>query len=318
MLLLTSIEIENFRGIRQGKLEGLTDVNILIGRNNCGKTTVIEAIHRSIAGQDKVDRLRQNIVNYWTDVRRDGSPHDAAYQKCIPAKVTVRCTLTGYSKGSASEINRMLLYSMFSDNGDSLAKEQENSILIFRSQVMLFRPPDALTHNIEQLLWTNILADRSDKELVKSLNEIFSVRAESFSMIDSKLYILFEKQGIPLDSQGDGTRAAVRTLMMLALVKDSIFLLEEPECHQHPGSLERFAIAVCKLAKANQVQLILSTHSNECVRAFMKASNQVESNAAVFHLALTDGLQTARRLDTEAVETLTDTGIDIRFLDMYS
>ncbi len=75
---------------------------------------------------------------------------------------------------------------------------------------------------------------------------------------------------------------------------------------------------MCNLAKVNEVQLIVSTHSGECVRAFMKAAEGAKSSAAVFHLSLTDGIQTARRLDPDAVQTLTDTGVDVRFLDLYS
>lgn len=95
-------------------------------------------------------------------------------------------------------------------------------------------------------------------------------------------------------------------------------MLEEPECHQHPGSLERFAAALCRLAKAQEVQLTISTHSAECVRSFLKGAKAADSEAAVFHLTLNDGKQDARRLDPEAVETLTNTGVDVRFLDLYA
>jgi predicted ATP-dependent endonuclease of OLD family len=95
-------------------------------------------------------------------------------------------------------------------------------------------------------------------------------------------------------------------------------MLEEPECHQHPGSLERFAAALCKLAKTLDVQIIVSTHSGECVRSFLKAARDAQSEGAVFHLTLTDGKQEARRLDPEAVESLTATGVDVRFLDLYA
>jgi predicted ATPase len=106
--------------------------------------------------------------------------------------------------------------------------------------------------------------------------------------------------------------------MALSMLKNTLLMLEEPECHQHPGSLERFAGALCRLAKMQSVQLLISTHSAECVRSFLKAAKAASSDAAVFHLTLNDGKQDARRLDPEAVETLTDTGVDVRFLDLYA
>jgi len=163
------------------------------------------------------------------------------------------------------------------------------------------------------------LSDRRDRLLTETLNEVFGLDAESFQLLPANhLMVLFQRYGLPLDLQGDGTRAAMRTLMTLAMLKSTLLMLEEPECHQHPGSLERFASALCRLAKARAVQLIVSTHSAECVRSFLKAASAAHSDAAVFHLTLDDGKQDARRLDPEAVEALTDTGVDVRFLDLYA
>ena len=99
---------------------------------------------------------------------------------------------------------------------------------------------------------------------------------------------------------------------------DAPLILEEPECHQHPGSLTRFALALVKLAKTNGVQLFVTTHSAECVAAFLAASTDVQSEGAVFHLALTDGALDARKLDAATVQTLTTTGTDVRFLALYA
>ena len=42
--MLRSLEIQNFKGIKQGKLEDLAQVNILVGRNNSGKSTILDAL----------------------------------------------------------------------------------------------------------------------------------------------------------------------------------------------------------------------------------------------------------------------------------
>ncbi|MEZ4943368.1 MAG: AAA family ATPase [Saprospiraceae bacterium] len=45
---LLSIDIENFRGIREAKLNGFKRVNIFLGKNNASKTSVLEAIFLNI------------------------------------------------------------------------------------------------------------------------------------------------------------------------------------------------------------------------------------------------------------------------------
>ena len=129
---------------------------------------------------------------------------------------------------------------------------------------------------------------------------------------------MFPEYSVPVDVQGDGTRAALRCLMMLAALRNTLFVMEEPESHQHPGSLERFALAVCKQAKRQEVQLLISTHSAECVRSFLAAAEAADSQSAVYHLQREDGALDANRLDHETVQTLQETGVDVRCLDLYS
>ena len=47
-MLMNSFEVENFRSLRHLKLEKLARVNLLVGKNNSGKTTVLEALYALI------------------------------------------------------------------------------------------------------------------------------------------------------------------------------------------------------------------------------------------------------------------------------
>ncbi|MCP4066373.1 MAG: AAA family ATPase, partial [Gammaproteobacteria bacterium] len=40
----SEIRIENYRGIAQGSLKGLAPLTVLVGRNNSGKSTILEAL----------------------------------------------------------------------------------------------------------------------------------------------------------------------------------------------------------------------------------------------------------------------------------
>ena len=42
--MIRSVEIKNFRGIQDGKLEDLTPLVILVGPNGCGKSTILDAL----------------------------------------------------------------------------------------------------------------------------------------------------------------------------------------------------------------------------------------------------------------------------------
>lgn len=52
--MLNSIEIENYRLFERYRLAGLSRVNLLVGKNNCGKTSVLEAAHLLASGGDPI------------------------------------------------------------------------------------------------------------------------------------------------------------------------------------------------------------------------------------------------------------------------
>ena len=43
-MIYKDIEIQNFRGIKKLAIKNLSNVNLFVGKNNCGKTSVLEAI----------------------------------------------------------------------------------------------------------------------------------------------------------------------------------------------------------------------------------------------------------------------------------
>ena len=47
--MLETLEVQNFRSIRSIKLKNLKRINLLVGQNNCGKTTILEALFLNLA-----------------------------------------------------------------------------------------------------------------------------------------------------------------------------------------------------------------------------------------------------------------------------
>lgn len=322
MLRLGQIYLSRCRGIREGTLSELADVNILIGRNNSGKTTIAEAIMRlgwMVTGKagDGTGEAEKDLMECWSAPRNESElfPDEFWFEQDRNKEIV----LTGIVRNRAYEVRMrgkpMQCSPTFSDPPDAV--ENERTIAFFKG-IRAFRPKDGFDRTIEKRAWPELIAKRRDKTLTETLNDVFGLNAEGFQLLpDNRLFVLFHDQGLPLDSQGDGPRAAMRTLITLAVMNDTLLILEEPECHQHPGSLKKFAAAVCRQARKQQVQLVISTHSLECVQAFLGGAQAAESEAALFHLALTNGCLSAKRLDPTVAATLEDTGVDVRFLDLY-
>jgi len=55
---ITGIRVKGFRGIREGVIDNLEDLTILIGRNGSGKSTILEALYLTSAWINPWDELR--------------------------------------------------------------------------------------------------------------------------------------------------------------------------------------------------------------------------------------------------------------------
>jgi predicted ATPase len=62
--MIESLHIRNLRGVRECSINGLTDVNVLVGRNGVGKSTVLEAIYLASSWAELHDHLGRDKVDY--------------------------------------------------------------------------------------------------------------------------------------------------------------------------------------------------------------------------------------------------------------
>jgi AAA15 family ATPase/GTPase len=69
--MIRSIVVENLRGIKKCVIDDLRNVNIFIGRNGAGKSTILEAIYIASAFANKHDVLR-NVYKFDYVVQRRG------------------------------------------------------------------------------------------------------------------------------------------------------------------------------------------------------------------------------------------------------
>ncbi|MBO1349450.1 MAG: AAA family ATPase [Hormoscilla sp. GUM202] len=78
--MLKSLIIENFRGFKTFELQDLGRVNLLVGTNNSGKTSILEALHILCSRTDmnSIQQLMAYRGEYWW-TETDGSKSDREY-----------------------------------------------------------------------------------------------------------------------------------------------------------------------------------------------------------------------------------------------
>ncbi len=66
--MISYLELTNYRGFKEYRLSGLRQVNLLVGKNNSGKTSILEAVNLLAAGGDprvvsRIARQRGELMN---------------------------------------------------------------------------------------------------------------------------------------------------------------------------------------------------------------------------------------------------------------
>jgi len=63
--MIKSIFVRNYRGIRCCKLENLKRVNVFIGRNNSGKSSLLESLYLASAAFHFGEKLSRRVRIKW-------------------------------------------------------------------------------------------------------------------------------------------------------------------------------------------------------------------------------------------------------------
>ena len=88
---------------------------------------------------------------------------------------------------------------------------------------------------------------------------------------------------MPLRSFGDGAVRAFSVALALANSSDGFLLIDEAENGIHHSIQAKFWNMIVQTAERNNVQVIATTHSWDCVVGFAKAANELEDVEGVLY-----------------------------------
>ena len=175
---------------------------------------------------------------------------------------------------------------------------------------------------LEQI-WGRLFSDRRDRILRDMVNDIYGLEIETFNQSDFGAYNRvtagLPDKGVAVDWLGDGLRYALNILVLGMLLEGTILMVEEPESHQHPESLRKLTQTLFELAKKQNLQLFLTTHSWELMPYALEAAEEKELELAFHHLdLLQDGILEERAIASPDARLLMDIGHDPRRIYKYT
>jgi hypothetical protein len=316
--MFTTLAYKNFRGFADLSLKGLQRVNLVVGRNNSGKTSFLEGL-LLVSNPEQLGnmpgRLRpesgDSDLRYFRWLLRDTQPpaNAAIYAEQEDGPRSVVLSRKTKSKPSAPEgmirVSRVEAFAAF-------ASASQHS-LNCRVVSVLPRSPAEILASFSAAVTRRGGEERMDAIFREIDDRIRKVRVLSF---EDGQHIMFDfnlSEMLPLSQVGQGVHRLITIFSELIGTDAQICIVDEIENGIHHSMLEQVWAGIATAAAKLNIQVFATTHSQECIEAahaaFAKRETYEFSIVQLFRIE--EGVQ-GRVLDRKHIEAAMAGEIDLR------
>ena len=310
--MLEKIAIRHFRGFRELEMARMGRLNLLTGRNNAGKTSLLEAVFLLSGGGNARMAVAANVVRTVTG-SRDAvfpvmwRPLFHGLKARMPASIAVRHRLLGNLSLDLSMESPEAINVPLGGNGESISSPAG-----VRSLVFTFKGPEGTTRQgrvtpgpegieIERpaadvpfpcyLLSSAGASEQDDAIMLGQLRtrKQGGLLLRALRVIEPRLTGVEDSAAsgepmiwcdigmdelVPLASMGEGMVRIARVVLAIAGCSGGVVLIDEVENGLHHDVLPKVWRVVQAAAQQFDVQVFATTHSFECVSAAHEALGQ--------------------------------------------
>ena len=172
--------------------------------------------------------------------------------------------------------------------------------------------------------WEDVVLTPHETAVVEALRMAIGDRVQRVAVVGSdghprrQARAIVQLKGIPyrvpLKSLGDGAVRLFGVALALANSQGGFLLIDEVENGLHHSLQNDFWRMVLRTAQANNIQVLATTHSFDCVRGFAQASSEVSNigSAALVRIARRDGKTWAVEYSESDLRIAAEQAIEVR------
>lgn len=301
-----NIEINRLRGIKHSKIEGLKQINLFFGKNNCGKSSLLDAIFLISGISNPKLPLNVNIIRNYrrlepSDMKLDFYSLDMSSPIVIKAENDeTRELQISVVESSSSKVNLLgednNVASTDLDNKYGLVLKYkvdehvyESSIIMSHSSNNSLEQRIKMPAHYKEKLTCRYLNPKFDfttsidglVDVIKNKDEAFIVNALRLIEPNIKDFVLSQNEvlvdigldkRIPINMMGDGARKILSILTSIYECKNGIVLIDELSNGFHYSVMKGVWRVIVSVAKKNNVQIFATTHDLDSIKGLRDAA----------------------------------------------
>ncbi len=285
---LTSFKVENFKRFQLLELNELGQFNLIVGDNNVGKTSVLEAL---LVEEGPWFRLNNFLVTLhekkvlhnllYKDlelyVNRDRILDKSQYEMIFHLTHVDTSNKISYKFNLIEQKIRI-------ESGNYKDETHLSQQASYNASLNIPFIPFNKGYDFDLV---NYYSEKIQKNvgLKRKLIRAMKVMVPNFNNLElssqyNQTYLIIEETNsnstLPLAFYGEGTIKLFRILIEIIINNGRRLMIDEIDTGIHYSRFKEFWKVILITAKENDVQLFMTTHNEECIKYFIEVFNEME------------------------------------------
>ncbi|OIR24552.1 AAA family ATPase [Bathymodiolus thermophilus thioautotrophic gill symbiont] len=280
--MIEYIDIKDYKCFKDFKIEGLSRINIISGKNNVGKTALLEAfLLTQEFGEVTIAKNRNIDKNQYTNYLKGFSFFISTDVEAISFEVKNRKKLNEKELQETAKLNNdynefICEYTGKEIDIRSLEKEKMSDAPDINSYINSSKPSNESLAQLYSEIQTKGVQHKFLEYLQKLDNNIKWIEPQALNNeMVLRVNLNNPTASLPTSELGEGVNRYIEILATMLSDNKYVFI-DEIENGLHYSKLVDIAKAIIEIAEKEGVQLFITTHDKDTIEAFASACKELE------------------------------------------